>query len=265
MKKIRILGGGLFAVLVVLVLLAFGQTAEEHLRKGDEYYAQFDDKKALEEYLLAVNIEPKNYEALWKTARAYFDVSDLIAPTEKDSRDSQIKMYRDAEKYARLAIQENPNDTWGHFYRSAAMGKRALLLSKKEQVVLSKAIKSEIEKAIELDNNNDLAYHALGRWHRRMAEIGGMKRFFGGILYGEIPKGTFEESEKYLKKAVELRPDYVNHHLELGNTYLALKKYDLAEQEFAKCAELPISTSKDQIYKEEAKAELDKAKKKKVE
>lgn len=262
MKKIRILEAGVFAVLVALALFSFGQTAEEHLRNGDEYYSQFEDKKALEEYLLAVNIDPSNYEALWKTARGYFDVSDLMTPEQAGSEKEQIEMYKEAEKYARLAIQANPNDTWGHFYRSAAMGKRALLLSKKEQINLSKAIKAEIERAIELDNNNDLAYHALGRWHRRMAEIGGMKRFFGGIIYGAIPKGTFQESEQYLKKAVELRPDYINHHLELGYTYISLKKYDLAEQEFAKCLELPISTSKDQIYKEEAQRGLEKAKKK---
>ena len=262
MKKVRILEACLFAILAFSVPFSFGQTVEEHILKGDEYYAQFDDKKALEEYLLAVNIDPSNYEALWKTARAYFDLSDLITPEKAGSEEEQIKMYKEAEKYARLAIQANPNDTWGHFYRSAAMGKRALLLSKKEQIALSKAIKAEIERAIELDNNNDLAYHALGRWHRRMAEIGGVKRFFGGIIYGSIPKGTFEESEQYLKKAVELRPDYINHHLELGYTYLALKKYDLAEQEFAKCLELPISTSKDQFYKEEAQRELEKPKKK---
>jgi len=186
----------------------------------------------------------------------------LINPKEKDYKEKQKEKYQQAELYARKAVKVNPNDTWGHFYLSAASGKYALLLGKKEQVERSKAIKVEIEKALELDPKNDYAYHALGRWHRRMAEIGGVKRFFGGILYGGIPKGTFEESEKYLKKAVELRPNYVNHHLELGRTYMALEKYDLAAREFEKCLELAVTTSKDPMYKEEAKAELEKAKKK---
>ncbi len=262
MRKMLIIFSGLFVLLLVSAVFVFGQTAEEHILKGDEYYAQFDNKKALEEYLQAVTIDPSNYQALWKTSRAYFDVADLISPQEKSAEEEQIKMYKESEKYARLAIQTNPNDTWGHFYRSAAMGKRALLLGKKEQIMMSKVIKEEIEKAIELDNTNDLAYHALGRWHRRMAEIGGMKRLFGGILYGSIPKGTFEESEKYFEKALELHPETINHHLELGRTFLAMKKYDLAEQEFRKCLELPLATSKDHLYQEEAKAELEKAKRK---
>lgn len=244
-------------------LFLYGQTAEDHIRQGDEYYAQFDDAKALDEYLLAVQAEPANYEALWKVSRAYFDVGDLVDPQEEGAAEKQKKMYLQSESYAKQAIKVNPNDTWGHFFRSAAMGKHALLLGKKEQINMSKRIKEEIEKAIELDNANDLAYHALGRWHRRMAEIGGMQRFFGSMIYGSIPKGTFEESMKYFQKAIELNPDYTNHHLELGRTYLALKKNDLAAQEFQKCLDAPVTTSKCHMNKQEAQKELDQLKKQK--
>jgi tetratricopeptide (TPR) repeat protein len=95
-----------------------------------------------------------------------------------------------------------------------------------------------------------------------MAEIGGAQRFLGGIIYGSIPKGSFEESEQALKKAVDLRPEYTNHHLELGRTYLSLKKRDLAKQEFEKVLELQVTSSKCEDYKKEAQAELEALKKK---
>jgi hypothetical protein len=52
MRKIIILG----AVILILgvAAAAAAQTADEHLKKGDEYYAQLNDAKALEEYLAAV-------------------------------------------------------------------------------------------------------------------------------------------------------------------------------------------------------------------
>jgi len=262
MKKRNAFVIGLFILLVGAAMFAFAQTADEHLKKGDEYYAQLNDQKALEEYLAAVQADPKNYEAQWKACRSLVDVGDLVDTKEKGYEEKQKKYYRDAEIYARKAIAINANDTWGHFYLSAALGKYALMLGKKEQVQMSKEIKTAIEKAIELDSNNDLAYHALGRWHRRMAEIGGAKRLLGSIFYGGIPKGSFEESEKALKKAVEMKPDYINHHLELGRTYISLEKYDLAIQEFQKCLDLKISLAKDNAYKEEAKLEMAQAKKK---
>lgn len=248
----------LSAVLGLGLLAGFGlsQTAEEFIRNGDEYYSSWEDQKALDEYLKALEVEPRNYEALWKAARGYVDVADLMTGAGKEVEKQKFEMYAKAERYARQAISVNPNDTWGHFFLSAALGKKVLMLGKKEQIDASKQVKAAVDKAIELDPNNDLAYHALGRWHRRMAEIGGAKRALGSIIYGSIPKGSFEESEKWLKKAVELKPEYINHHLELGRTYVALKKYDLASQEFNRCLELPEASAKDKQLKEEAREEL---------
>lgn len=239
-----------------LAVMGYAQTAAEHIERGNEAYAQFDDQSALEHYQQALKLEPSNYEALWKASRALVDIADVIPAADKDAKDRQQKMYTEATAIARRAVAANPDDTWGHFQLAAANGKRLLMLSRKEQIDASKSVRASIDKAIELDPENDLAYHALGRWHRRMAEIGGAKRFFGSIVYGSIPRGSFEESEENLKKAVELAPEFVNHYLELGRTYLALDKFDLAAESFQKCLDLPKTTSKDDFLKEEARAEL---------
>ena len=262
MKKASIAGLIALGFLLAVSVCLSAQTAADRIRQGDEYYAQFNDEKSLEEYLAAAQAEPQNYEALWKTSRAYFDLGDVMEPKDDASKDKQRKFFQDSLSYARKAVRANPNDTWGHFFVSAAQGKFVLTKGKKEQVNASKTIKAEIEKAIEFDPNNDLAYHALGIWHRTMAEIGGAQRFLGGMMYGSIPKGSFEESERSLQKAISLNPNYTNHHLELGRTYLAMKKYDLAKQEFQKTLELPDTTSKCPIFKKEAQAELDGLKKK---
>jgi tetratricopeptide (TPR) repeat protein len=257
-------------VLIILGVVALifaasavvAQTVDERIKKGDEFYAQKEDAKAMEEFVAAAQADPKNYEAAWKASRSLIDVGDLVAPKEKGAEAKQKKYFQDATIYARKAVALNPNDTQGHFYVSASLGKYALMLGKKDQVNMSKEIKTEIERAIELDATNDGAFHALGRWHRRMAEIGGATRFFGGILYGSIPKGSFEVAEKSLKKATELKPDFINHHLELARTYVAVDKYKEAVEEYQKCLDLPGTTAKDPAYKKEAEAEIVKAKKK---
>jgi tetratricopeptide (TPR) repeat protein len=244
------------ALAAALAVAGSAQTAEEHIRMGDEAYAQFDDQKALGHYQEALTLEPGNYEALWKTSRAMVDIADVIPAADKDIKARQSKMYTEATAIARKAVAANPDDTWGHFQLAAANGKRLLLLGKKEQIDASKAVRASIDKAIELDPTNHLAYHALGRWHRRMDEIGGAKRLFGSIIYGSIPKGSFEESEINLRKAIELAPEYANHYLELGRTLVALKKTAEAAEAFQKCIDLPKTTSKDDVLKDEAQAEL---------
>ena len=259
MKKILYIVG----LLVFLTGLGLAQTAADHIQQGDQAYAAFDDQKALEHYQEALKLEPANYEALWKASRAIVDLADVIPAKDADIKDRQKKMYTEATGLAKKAVAANPNDTWGHFQLAAANGKRLLLLGKKEQIDASKAVRAEIDKAIELDPTNHLAYHALGRWHRRMDEIGGAKRFFGSIVYGSIPKGSFAESEKSLRKAIELHPEYANHYLELGRTLVALKRTNEAAEAFQKCIDLPKTTSKDDVLKLEAQAELAKLKGKK--
>lgn len=252
----------LAALLLSAALPALAQTCADDIRQGDEYYAKFDDAQALQAYMKAATAEPGNYEALWKTARSYYDVADLMQPANATALEEQRKLYKQSVSYARQSIKVNPNDTWGHFYLSAAWGMDVLTRGKKEQIDASKQIKIEIDKAIELDPKNDLAYHARGKWHQRMAEIGGAERFFGGILFGSIPKGSYEESVKAFQQAMELNPNYGNHHLELGRTYLDMKKYDLAKAEFGKVLEAPKTTSKDEMFKKQAQTELDTLKKK---
>src|SRR4030065_2345541 len=201
MKKASIARLAVLACLMAISAPLCGQTAADQIRQGDEYYAQFNDQKALEEYLAAAQAEPENYEALWKTARAYFDLGDLMDPKDDSAKEKQRQFFTESLGYARKAVRANPNDTWGHFFVSAAQGKYVLTRSKKEQVNASKAIKATIEKAIELDPNNDLAYHALGIWHRTMADIGGAQRFLGGVIYGSTPKGTNEGAEESMQTA----------------------------------------------------------------
>jgi tetratricopeptide (TPR) repeat protein len=255
---------GILMAVSALIAPCFAQTAQtaaDHILAGDQFFSQFDDQKALDEYLAAVQLEPGNYEALWKTARGIVDLSDLITGKDDKSMEKRKKMYDDAVTYAKKAVTANPNDTWGHFMMSSTLGNKALLMGTKDQISASKQIKAEIEKAIELDGKNDLAYHALGRWQRRMAEIGGAKRFFGGIIYGSIPKGSNAEAEKAFLKAIEIQPNYVNHHIELARTYVSMKKFDKAVAEYQKTLDLPISTSKDKDLKQEAATEIEKAKK----
>jgi len=241
---------------------AFAQTVDEHLKKGDEYYTQLDNAKAMEEYLAAVQADPNNYEAAWKACRAMLDIGELTDIKTKEGEAKQKKYYKDSEAYGRKAVALNPNDTWGHFYLSAALGQYGLLLGKKEQIAMSREVKTEIEKAIQLDPNNDLAYHALGRWHRAIAEIGGAKRLFGSIFFGSIPKGSFEESAAALKKATELKPEFIEHHLQLARTYMEMDKYKEAVDAYQKAIDLPAATAKDPDYKKEAATEIVKAKKK---
>ena len=112
MRKMIILGATL---LVLGAVGASAQTADEHLKKGDEYYAQLNDAKALEEYLAAAQADAKNYEAAWKACRSLIDVGDLLDAKVKGNEAKQKQYYKDAQTYARRAVALNDERHLGPF------------------------------------------------------------------------------------------------------------------------------------------------------
>ena len=216
-------------------------------------YGQFRSSEALVEIKNALALAPDDPEVLVWTARTYIDVGDMIPETVSEWQEKRREQYRTAERYARAAVKADPGSTWPHFFLAVALGKAAEFSSIKQQIAMAREIREATDKAISLDPDNGFAYHIMGVWHRRMAEINQAERLLARLfLQGSVPPGRMNDSVRYLKKAIEHNPDIINHHLELARTYQALGKPDLARHHLKKVAELPIRFSDDAIHKRAA-------------
>ena len=111
-----------------------------------------------------------------------------------------------------------------------------------------------LKKAIALNPKEDLAYHVLGIWNREMAELNWMLRTFAELLYGKLPSASLAKAISDLRRATELAPDVVPHHVELGITLKAARQYPEANEQFDKALSLPKSWVTDDYYKELAQA-----------
>ncbi len=230
-----------------------GSELSQLLQQFDALYAAFKPKEALKPVLRALELEPNNIEALSKAARVYLDLGDNIPETEPDWQEKRSQQYRAAEEYARKAVKADPNSTWSHFYVAASLGKIAGLSPVGKQIDLAEDIRSEVEKSIACDPQNGFAYHVYGMWHRRMAEVGKGKRVLASLFLGRsVPKGDLNSSVEYFQKAIGLNPTVVSHHLELGKTYIALGKWELARASLKSSLIHPVQFSDDPMNKKEA-------------
>ena len=230
-----------------------GSEVSNLLQQADSLYAAFKTREALQALSRALQLDPDNFEATAKSARGYIDIGDMIPESEPDAREKKLKEYRTAEEYARKAEKLDPQSTWGHMYVAASMGKIASQSPVAKQIDLSHEIRAEAEKSLELDPQNGFAYHILGIWHRKMAEVGGTQRMLAStFLWRSIPKGDLNASVDCFKKAVALNPTVIAHHLELGKTYITLGKYDLARASLKSSLAQPIQFIDDSNHKKEA-------------
>lgn len=239
------------ATLFISTLL--GQDSQQRvLQVADSVYKANDIQQAVQLYEKALAMD-STYEALWKYGRTLVDQANLI----NDNDDKKEEIYRSSVKYAKMAIASNPNDAEGYFVLSMCVGKVALMTGGKEKVELSKSVKENALKAIELNPKHDGALHVLARWHREVANLSWILKGLAKIIYGGLPDASNEEAVKYFLLAIKVKPNHINHHFELAKTYEEMGEDGKAIQEFQKCLELPSVAADDPQLKKEAKEHLD--------
>ena len=252
----------IFAVAVFLVVGSLPDTgglgattndpsAEDLLQVGDEAYSRFDNAAALAAYAKAVARDSSNCEALWKLGRAHIDVGKA----SKDPR--QTQHYFLGERITRRCVALYPESAQGHFFLAAALGRVALKVGGKEKIRLSKEIKAEAERTLELNPQHDGAMHIIGRWHYELGTLSWVLKSFAKLIYGGLPPdGGIESAVFWLKKAVAAAPAVPMHHLWLGKALVELKRYDEARAHLEMCLSLPKFYWDDEEHKELARSTL---------
>lgn len=212
-----------FSLIIAALLLAcpasHAQSANDLMGSGDVFDRKFQAAKALQQYLPAEKLEPQNVPLLLRIARQYRHLmTDASSSTEK------LRLGGIALGYGKRAAALAPNDSEAQLSPAITYGKMLPLQGSKEQVEASPRIKAGADKAIRLDPRNDVAWHVLGRWHQALANVGGLKRALGGLIYGKLPTTTNEAAVACFDKAIAINPNRLRHYIELGRTYAQMGK-----------------------------------------
>lgn len=210
------------------------------IAKGDTLDHELRSEEALDVYLEASKLRPDDAEIL---ARISKQLSDSVV--DISDRPEQIERAKKAKSYAEKAVKADGNSAKAHLALAVCCGKLAYYEEPAERIALSRKVKIETERAIELDPKNDLAYHLLGRWHYEVANLNSVLLTLVKAIYGGLPKASNEEALACFKKAIALAPNRVIHHIELGRTYAIMGKKDLARAALEKGLSLPVVDKED--------------------
>ena len=232
-----------------------GAHADQDLATGDAALAKFDLPTALKAYRTAHAQSPDNYEVTWKLARALADTSTL-------SKDPTVQKQCcvDAAQLARTAVKLDPADSKGHAYLAVAVGKLALYEGGKRKVELASEVQKESEKAIKLNDQEDLAYHVLGVWNREMVELNWVLRKFAEMIYGKFPSATLDDAINDLTRATQIAPQTVPHRVELGITFASGRRWQEANDNLEKALAMPKAWVTDDYYWDKARQALPRVK-----
>lgn len=221
------------------------QSVSNLMSKGDVADRSFDPAAALESYLPAEKMDPDNVKLLLRISRQY---RHLMSDT--GSKSKKVEYGRVALTYDMRLVELAPRDSDAQLSVAITYGKMMPFLSKKEQVAASPVVKAAADKSLKLNSRNDTAWHVLGRWNQALANVSGIKRALGGMLYGDLPSGSYEESVKCFNKAIAIDPNRSRNYIELGHTYALAGQPDNARKFLQKGLSMPNKEKDDPEIKE---------------
>jgi len=248
-KSISFSSGLAACLSVVLALISPAFAADDTITgaiaRGDVADEQLKTSESLAAYLEAEKLGGKDADLFRRISRGY-----SLSMVDTKSRDEQRALGEKGLDYAKRAVATDPNNAMAQLAAAICYGRVAPYLDNKTKIAYSKLVKEHADKAIKLDPSQDYAYHVLGAWNYELASLNPILRAITKLIYGELPAASYEDAVKNFKKAIELAPQRVAHHVELGRTYAAMGQKDLARAEINKGLALPSREKDDQGTKE---------------
>ncbi|MDP9201742.1 MAG: hypothetical protein M3P26_07395 [Gemmatimonadota bacterium] len=249
MRALRYLSAGM----LLAASIAGAQTAANHIALGDKEYVAMNAPAALKHYQAAFAEDPKNYEALWKGSRSAVDLGSY------ERNDEMRGLYfRNAELYARRAVEANPSDAEGHFNLARALGKNALTQGPKARIKYARDVRSHALDCLKINPKHAGCLHVMGMWNAEVMRLNGFtrmmaKNFLGGKVFGSA---SWPEAKRYMEESVANEPDRIIHHVDLAGVYRDTGDKAKARAQYEAAIKLPNLEYNDRHYKAEADAAL---------
>ena len=146
MKRIHVLL--LLGCLAVPGLRGDCGSVEQCIAIGDSLADLGEHDAALKAFLNVLDQDSMNYDANWKAGDQFTEVAKNLPSNEKEAKEDQFDL---ARQCCEKAIEINPDGWEGHTYLAIALGRLALFRGGKEKINMSKQIKAEADKGIELN------------------------------------------------------------------------------------------------------------------
>lgn len=222
---------------------------------GDSLMTVGRTTDAIEAYRAGLRTDPDDATLLSKLSIALASWSQ-----ETPGRVGDEEILVEAVNVASAAVRSDPDMSRAYTALSIALSRYGQHLAyvhrirRARQVIdLAKQAKAAVDYALVLDPY-DFAPHAiLGVWHRELTVVHPAAKAVARLLLGGYPDVSLEESERYLKRAVELAPDRVTVRTQLALTYLAMDHIDAALEELRLAVELDPKSGFERLQQDEAR------------
>ena len=233
-------------ILLLLAVTAMRADVATLCASFDTQIEALDVKGARQAIEQAYKEAPLSYDVLYRMARL-----NIILGDQEKVEDNKLPYYAKGAEYADKALAVNAKGMSGYVYRAAANGKVALFKGIFSVGGVVNKVRDDAWSAIKLNNETPQrlasAHYILGRAHLNLTKKPKLVRYPLGLAWGNI-----EEAYENLKKARDLRPDFIMFELEYARVLMAMDREEEGKVIARKIAGLSLKEPGDKERKNDA-------------
>jgi tetratricopeptide (TPR) repeat protein len=237
---------------LLFVGLCQAESASSLIAKGDALDAKLQSEAALQTYLEALKLAPKDADLLIKIAKQYGESMTAIRDDAGKRKAGEAAL-----SYSAQALQLAPAKADAHLAVAICYGRLLDLVPARTRVEYSRLVYDHGVKATQIDPRSDYAWHMLGRWNYAVATMSGLTKGLVGLVYGGLPDASLDKAKTCFEKAAKLNGNRLCHVIELGRTLAAMDRDIEAKRLIEQGLAMPDRERDDPETKQRGRATLE--------
>ncbi|PRY11950.1 tetratricopeptide repeat protein [Pontibacter ummariensis] len=214
---------------------------EQLLQRAEQLLNNYKDIEALVLYEEVLAESPDNYEALCKASFLHSRIGDRY---QDETR--KIEHFSKARQYAVQAYELSPHDAESNYVMALAMASEAMVSGPRQRLVDINEVKRFADAALACNSEHAGAWHILGRWYFKMANLNFAEKAASKLLFGGVNKATNQEAADAIEKAIAYNPNNIRYYYDLACIYEEMKEKEACISTLQKALTVNLET-KDEL------------------
>jgi tetratricopeptide (TPR) repeat protein len=247
-------------ILVVAVVLPGGLDAQPvppldgAVEQADLLYFGGGLLESLELLEGHLQVQPRDYHALWRAAR-----SALVLGISEEESEAQNRWLEPAIEFGDRAVAERAEGIDGIYWRGASIGRRALNAGGKLATELAQRVYDDAHRILAVDPTHGGAHNLLGKLNYEVMSLSRIERALGRLLMGNAAMSdtSWENAEEHLSEATKSWPELILFRFDLAQLYKKRGREEEATNVLNAMLQLPSIHPPDDHFKASARRLLE--------
>jgi len=204
-----------------------------------------------------------NPSFLWRLCKSQYLCAVLAG--QSGEKDIKKDLILEAVKTGEKALKIDQRNSEAHKWYAISLGSRGEFQGVKEKILDGFEFKNHIDKAAELNPNDHITHHLLGRFCYEVSQLSWIERKMASTLFASPPSSSLPEAIEHFLQAERLKPDgWKENRLFIAKCFIGLGDYNQAVIWLDKADSIPLASQevregiKDKVSQEEIDVLLEK-------